>query len=164
MSPQRKGNPRNTANAQMLSESRNTPAAQRLAEESFALQDSDAPEAAQEAAYGLYLDQVFKDARAERLLGEATSLYGGERYDLERGLYRVLAWNTGDATCAMTRGTAYIPVQSPGYAEGLVLVTELRLEGHGHHAEMLRQVVDLADTRLREADVRLRRELRELAA
>jgi len=86
----------------------------------------------------------------------ATARYNGTRYDLtvtaHRGTGRgshhttkvpftVISWETGGDIDPMTRGTAYIPVGTKGYPDGLVLA-HMNTAGHGHHEATLRAMVD----------------------
>lgn len=86
--------------------------------------------------------------QSRTLVEQSVPVYGGSRFDLDRGAYLVLAWETGERCHPMTRATAYIPVGHSSCPDGLTLVEGIKTDGHGCHEEMLRQADDMAREQL----------------
>ena len=102
--------------------------------------------------YSLYLS-----ADAGSIIEKATDRYeNGEVYDLACDGFRATVWNSHDVVCGrlstppVTSATAYVPVGSPGFPDGKLLVSRINVDGHGHHKKLLAEVVAMAKARLTE--------------
>lgn len=92
------------------------------------------------------------------LVSQSINHSEGERFELTQkshGVrYKVDAWNSANVIVGrleappVTAATAYIPTDSPGYADGRILVGRIEIEGHGHHEEALRQAIERAEAEL----------------
>ncbi len=97
-----------------------------------------------------------EENNGERLIDSAESKFNDTHYTLGCGDFAAVVWDSHtlytikDGSRDITSATAYIPVGSPGYADGKVLVGRLDLEGHGHHEEALRAVIESAHSTLRQ--------------